>query len=275
MSSIRNEILNELGVTPTEQFNAQDEIQKRVAFLKAYLKSSGKHAYVLGVSGGVDSTVASKLAQMAVDELNNEGYESQFIAVRLPYGSQKDEDDAQSAIDFINANQVVTANIKGTTDALIGEVEIDSIFPASSGQADFAKGNVKARERMIVQYYIANRANGLVIGTDHSAEAVTGFYTIHGDGACDVMPLSKLNKRQVRSIAAKLGAPEHLSQKPATADLEDLQEHLLDEQALGVSYEEIDDYLEGKEVSIEAAEIIERRFDSTRFKRRLPMAYCS
>ncbi|MDK9790170.1 ammonia-dependent NAD(+) synthetase [Vibrio sp. D431a] len=272
---MKQEILKELGVKPMESFNPEEEVRGRIDFLKTYLQSSKRKVYVLGVSGGVDSTVAARLAQLAVNELKDEGYPCKFVAVRLPYGIQKDEDDAQSAIEFINADVVSVVNIKSATDELQNSSNITELFPATEAQLDFAKGNIKARERMIAQYYIANIADGLVIGTDHSAEAVTGFYTIHGDGACDVMPLSKLNKRQVRSIASFLGAPAHLSQKLATADLEDNQEHLLDEDALGVSYNAIDDYLEGKDVSIKDAEVIEHRFNTTRFKRRLPTSYCS
>nr|WP_306309396.1 ammonia-dependent NAD(+) synthetase [Vibrio sp. D431a] len=275
MKTIKQEILKELGVKPMESFNPEEEVRGRIDFLKTYLQSSKRKVYVLGVSGGVDSTVAARLAQLAVNELKDEGYPCKFVAVRLPYGIQKDEDDAQSAIEFINADVVSVVNIKSATDELQNSSNITELFPATEAQLDFAKGNIKARERMIAQYYIANIADGLVIGTDHSAEAVTGFYTIHGDGACDVMPLSKLNKRQVRSIASFLGAPAHLSQKLATADLEDNQEHLLDEDALGVSYNAIDDYLEGKDVSIKDAEVIEHRFNTTRFKRRLPTSYCS
>ena len=68
----------------------------------------------------------------------------------------------------------------------------------SEAQIDFARGNVKARMRMIAQYEIAGLTGGLVLGTDHSAENITGFYTKHGDGACDLAPLFGLNKRQVR-----------------------------------------------------------------------------
>lgn len=268
---IQKEILNELGVTNTESFEPENEIQKRVNFLAEYLRNAGKSTYVLGISGGVDSTTAGKLAQLAVNRLCEEGYPAKFIAVRLPYGIQKDEVDAQNALDFICPTVVKTINIKEAVDAQMKAY--DTLNDHNHNLVDFSKGNVKARQRMISQYLVANLENGIVIGTDHSAEAVTGFYTIHGDGAADILPLSKLNKRQVRLLAQTLGAPKSLFEKAATADLEDLKEQLPDEVALGVTYEEIDDYLEGKPVRRSAAQTIEKRFDSTRFKRRLPLSF--
>ncbi|CAH7339367.1 NH3-dependent NAD(+) synthetase [Vibrio chagasii] len=272
--TIKQEILKELGVKQMDAFDANEEIAKRTAFLANYLKTYGLKNLVLGISGGVDSSTAGKLAQLAVNQLRDSGYQCNFIAVRLPYGVQSDEDEAQNALKFINPDQVEVFNIKDATDSVLNEnvAFIDSCN-LNANQVDFAKGNVKARERMICQYFIANLTGGLVIGTDHSAEAVTGFYTLHGDGACDIMPLSGLNKRQVRLIAKELGAPVELYDKVATADLEDLKEQLTDEDALGVTYDEIDDYLEGKSVSPKAAEIIEHRYNTTRFKRRLPASY--
>ena len=105
---------------------------------------------------------------------------------------------------------------------------------------------------MIAQYEIAGLVGGLVIGTDHSAENITGFYTKFGDGACDLAPLFGLNKRQIRDVAATLGAPEQLVQKVPTADLEELDPQKADEDALSVTYDQIDDFLEGKKIDAEA-----------------------
>lgn len=120
------------------------------------------------------------------------------------------------------------------------------LLPTDSAKIDFVKGNVKARARMIAQYEVAGYVGGLVLGTDHSAENITGFYTKFGDGACDLAPLFGLNKRQVREVAAQLGAPEQLVKKVPTADLEELAPQKADEDALSVSYDQIDDFLEGK-----------------------------
>ena len=122
------------------------------------------------------------------------------------------------------------------------------------------------------QYAIAFATGGLVVGTDHAAEAVMGFFTKHGDGACDLAPLSGLTKRQVRQIAGALGAPRALVDKVPTADLEDLRPQRPDEESYGVTYEQIDDFLEGKPVDAEAAHLIFRQYAITAHKRALPAA---
>ncbi|CAK2250465.1 NH(3)-dependent NAD(+) synthetase [Vibrio crassostreae] len=136
------------------------------------------------------------------------------------------------------------------------------------------KGNVKARARMIAQYEIAGYVGGLVIGTDHSAENITGFYTKHGDGACDLAPLFGLNKRQVRELAATLGAPELLVKKVPTADLEELDPQKADEAALNLSYDQIDDFLEGKEVPQDVSDRLVGIYKATQHKRQpIPTIY--
>src|SRR3546814_462255 len=117
---------------------------------------------------------------------------------------------------------------------------------------DFLLGNIKARQRMIAQYAVAGAHRGLVVGTDHAAEALMGFFTKFGDGAADLTPLTGLNKRRVRALAQAMGAPDTLVMKVPTADLESLTPLKPDEDAFGVTYAEIDDFLEGKDVSREA-----------------------
>ena len=246
----------------------QEEIKRTVNFLKSYLVKTGLKTYVLGISGGQDSTLAGKLAQMAVSELRTEteNDEYQFVAVRLPYGVQADESDALAAIDFIEADQMMRVDIKAATDATVQSLQANNLMVS-----DFNKGNIKARQRMIAQYGIAGETRGVVIGTDHAAESVTGFYTKFGDGAADVTPLWRLDKRQGRQMLAELGAPEHLYAKVPTADLEEERPALPDEVALGVSYAEIDDYLEGRPVSDQAAQVIENWYQKTAHKRHLPV----
>ena len=266
MREMQRKIIEELKVQP--QINPQDEIRRSVDFLKAYLK---KHpflkALVLGISGGQDSTLAGKLSQIAIQELRKEtGVNYQFIAVRLPYGNQADESDAMDAIAFMNADQVVRVNIKPATDAMVASLEENGLKIS-----DFNKGNIKARQRMIAQYGIACANNGAVVGTDHAAEAVTGFYTKFGDGGADITPLWRLDKRQGRAMLEVLGAPRHLYEKVPTADLEEDRPALPDEVALGVTYSDIDDYLEGKDVAPDVAVKIENWFQKTRHKRHLPI----
>lgn len=267
MRPLQEKIIAVEKTQPTIDVTA--EIRRSVDFLKDYLlKNTFLKTYVLGISGGQDSTLAGKLAQMAISELRDETGDStyQFIAVRLPYGVQADEADAMAAIEWMQADQVVRIDIEAATDAMVKELE------ANDQQiSDFNKGNIKARQRMIVQYAIAGAHAGAVIGTDHAAENITGFYTKYGDGGADVTPLYRLNKRQGRALLKELGAPEHLYLKKPTADLEEERPSLPDEVALGVTYDNIDDYLEGKDIDPHAAEKIENWFIKTEHKRHLPI----
>lgn len=261
-------IIQALGVRP--EIDPAAEIERRIAFLSDKLLQTGQRALVLGISGGLDSTVCGRLAQRAVQRAVDQGHQSVFYAVRLPYGKQADADDAWAALDFIDADRVIDVNIKTASDAVLASIEEGGLALADDHERDFVLGNIKARQRMVAQYAIAGAEGGLVVGTDQAAEAVMGFFTKFGDGACDVAPLTGLTKRQVRQLAATLGAPEALVNKQPTADLESLSPQLPDEQALGVSYADIDAFLEGRRVSDQARDTIVAGFLATRHKRALP-----
>ncbi|WP_438951543.1 ammonia-dependent NAD(+) synthetase [Porticoccus sp.] len=264
-------ILQEMKVLPN--IDPAYEITRRIDFIKSILSGSGLCNLVLGISGGIDSTTCGRLAQLAVEQLNQEQGEPlyRFIAVRLPFGIQADEYEAQLAVDFINPTECLIVNIKPAVEAIheevLGALDSHRLLMASTAQMDFAKGNTKARTRMVIQYQVAGLLGGLVLGTDHSAENVTGFYTKWGDGACDLAPLFGLNKRQVRELAAFLGAPERLVNKTPTADLECLAPQKADEQALGISYDELDDFLEAKPVSEAVVNRIIEIYQNTQHKR--------
>ena len=247
------------------------ELARRINFIKALLKRSGCEALVLGISGGVDSLTAGRLCQLAVEQLREEGGTARFIAMRLPYRTQADEHDAQASLAFIRPDQVSSANISACVEGLMGSLEVEGL-EAAPAQVDFVKGNVKARARMMTQYALANFVNGLVVGTDHAAEALMGFFTKFGDGACDLAPLSGLVKNQVRAIARHFGAPEFLVEKIPTADLEDLAPGKPDEASHGVTYAEIDAFLHGEPVRQEAFDIICRTYEKTHHKREMPFA---
>lgn len=267
MRPLQAEIIAALKIQPT--IDPKKEIRRSVDFLKDYLKKNTfLKTYVLGISGGQDSTLVGALAEQAVREMRAEtGDDSyQFIAVRLPYGEQADESDAMAAIDFMQADQVRRVNIKATVDAMV-----QALAATEVAVSDFNKGNIKARVRMIAQYGIAGETKGAVLGTDHSAESVTGFYTKFGDGGADLVPIFRLDKRQGKAMLAELNAPKHLYEKTPTADLEEDRPALPDELALGVTYDQIDDYLEGREVAEEAAVKIENWYQKTAHKRHLPI----
>lgn len=266
--SLQEDIITQLGVKP--KIDAQEEIRKSIDFLKAYMKKHGfLKSYVLGISGGQDSSLAGRLAQLAIEELRHEtgdnGYK--FIAIRLPYGVQADEDDAQRALNFIQPDVSLAINIKPTVDG-----EVAALAEAGVQVSDFNKGNIKARQRMISQYAVAGENGGAVIGTDHAAENITGFFTKFGDGGADILPLYRLNKRQGKQLLAELGADKALYEKIPTADLEENKPGIADEVALGVTYNDIDDYLEGKQISPVAQKIIENWWNKTEHKRHLPIS---
>jgi NAD+ synthase len=125
---------------------------------------------------------------------------------------------------------------------------------------------------MIAQFALAGANRGWVIGTDHAAEALMGFFTRFGDGAADLLPLFGLNKRRVRVLAQNLGAPPDLVGKVPTADLENLVPLRPNEDAYGVTYEQIDDFLEGKDIEAIARLRILQAYDATAHKRALPVA---
>ncbi len=262
------------------QIDPQFEIKRRIDFIQKKMLDSGMKSLVLGISGGIDSTTCGRLAQLAINNLNTQFPDNRyrFYAVRLPYDTQADEEDAQTSLNFICADRDLVINIKPGAEAIHQEVlncfAKSNLTTQSDSAIDFAKGNVKARTRMIVQFEIAGLLNGLVLGTDHSAENVTGFYTKYGDGACDITPLFGLNKRQVRQVADALGAPKKLIEKTPTADLECLEPSKADEDVLGLSYDQIDDFLEGKPVTEEVKEKIINIYTLTEHKRQpIPTIY--
>ena len=265
--TLQQQIIEELRVLPV--IDTQQEIRRTIDFLKGYAqKHSFVKGFVLGISGGQDSTLAGKLTQLAVNELNAEAGEENysFWAVRLPYGIQADEADCDDALAFIEPTKTYTVNVKPAVDA-----GVSALHDAGIELSDFVKGNEKARERMKVQFAIAAANGGVVIGTDHAAEAITGFYTKFGDGAADLTPIWRLNKRQGEALLQALDCPVHLYEKTPTADLEENRPGIADEEALGVTYEQIDDYLEGKKIDEAAQKILEGHYLKTKHKRHLPI----
>ncbi len=274
MQAVQRQIAEDLKVQPP--FKNQDaleaEVARRITFIQCCLVNSGLKTLVLGISGGVDSLTAGLMAQKAVKQLREQSGDQayRFIAVRLPYGVQQDEADATACVNYINPDERQTVNIGPAVKALAAEVT--AFEGKSPATVDFVLGNTKARMRMVAQYTIAGATGGLVIGTDHAAEAVMGFFTKFGDGSCDLAPLSGLVKNQVRAIARFFEAPEYLVEKIPTADLEDLAPGKPDEASHGVTYAEIDAFLHGEPVSEEAFNIICNTYEKTQHKREMPFA---
>lgn len=263
----QHEIIQEFCVSSS--INPIEEIEKRSQFLADYLGHTGLNGFILGISGGQDSLLAGILAQRAVEIRRNSGFEASFHAVLLPYGTQADRADAELAVATIHPDATHDLNIKPSVDAIVAACAEDENSPMT----DFNKGNIKARMRMIAQYALAGSHGLAVVGADHAAEAVTGYYTKFGDGGADVMPLAGLTKRQGRAMLATLEVPDVFITKPPTADLLDATPGQTDEHELGISYDTIDDYLEGYDISDTDAEAIEQRYLATMHKRMMPVAY--
>lgn len=267
---MQQQIRTALEVIDPDTFDAAAEAERRIGFLTAYLQDTGLKGYVLGISGGVDSTTGGRLAQLACERVRDAGGQATFVAVRLPYGVQKDEHDALQAVEFIAPDEALTIDIQPGVDA-----QWDALLAAGltvdDARDDYHQGNVKARHRMVAQFAIAGVRGLAVVGTDQAAEAAVGFYTKFGDGAADLTPLFGLPKRRVRQIARHLGAPDTLVEKVPTADLESDKPLLADEVALGVTYDAVDDYLEGQEVSAEDEATILGWYSRTAHKRALPV----
>lgn len=261
----QQEIIAEMGVRP--EIDPAQEVEARVQFLADYLSTTGAAGYILGISGGIDSTLSGRLAQLAAERVRGAGGQARFVGVRLPYRVQHDEADAQAAVAFVGADEIITYNVAPAVDGF------DQEYRGAVGLelTDFTRGNTKARARMVAQYAVAGDRGLLVIGTDQAAESTTGFFTKFGDGGADILPLFTLNKRQCRQLLQHLGAPESLWNKVPTADLLDEFVARTDEDELGLRYDDLDDYLEGRTVPDEAAERIETTWWRTRHKRTTPV----
>ncbi|ADP67702.1 NAD synthetase [Buchnera aphidicola str. JF98 (Acyrthosiphon pisum)] len=265
--TLQKKIIELLGVKPV--IIPEIEIKNCVDFLKKYLVNHVHiKSLIVGVSGGQDSTLTAKLCQMTAETLRKEKNDItyQFIALRLPYGIQYDEKDCQDAIRFIQPDQIFNVNIK---KAVLSSEK--SLKKSGVIISDYVRGNEKARERMKVQYSIAAMKQGLVVGTGHAAENITGFFTKYGDSGTDINPIAKLNKRQIRLLLKNLNCPKHLYLKKPMADLEDEHPQQDDESVLGVTYDVIDSYLEQKKIDIRSQKIIEALYLNTLHKRNLPI----
>ncbi|WP_333620205.1 NAD(+) synthase, partial [Dietzia sp.] len=159
-SPAQQAIIAELHVRP--EIDPAAEIEARVEFLSDYLASSRTAGFVLGISGGQDSTLAGRLCQLAAERVRESGGSAEFLAVRLPYGVQSDEEDAQTALGFIAPDRTMVVDIKPAADAAA-----DAAARALGGEPlrDFVRGNIKARERMVAQYALAGQLGMLVVGT--------------------------------------------------------------------------------------------------------------
>ena len=203
-------------------------------FLKDYLENNGMNTYVLGVSGGVDSSLCAALARNAV------GKEKLHCLIIPIDSSKEDVDDALTLVkdldlkyDIIDASETFHSYLRD--------------FEKSGMSFDRSTlGNLKARMRMSILYAVAQAEHGLVIGTDNADERCVGYFTKYGDGACDILPIAHLVKAEVVEASKILGIRTSLAERVPTAGLYEGQ---TDEKEMGVSYKDLDAYVLGKEVN--------------------------
>ncbi len=245
----------------------EDHVPLIESFIAHQVESSGRKGVVLGMSGGLDSALVAKLCADALGP-------KRVLALALPKGDGgKDQADARAY-----------AKDLGATFRAIDIAPFVERFESGlkAGRSDrVARGNLRARTRMIVWYFVANSEDRLVIGTGNKSEILTGYFTKFGDGGADLLPIGDLYKTQVRAMAQHLGVPKRILEKVPTAGLWPGQ---TDEGELGIPYDELDRILLGIElqmdpeaiaekagVSLERVEHVEALVTASVHKRKMPL----
>jgi len=238
-----------------------------VNFLKTEFKDRKKKVAILGMSGGIDSVTCAFLCKKA---------DLKLYAVNLPYKKQSVKDSLLIEKNLsLPQKQILTINIGSSVDAQVKELKKNTDIDM------FDKGNIMARQRMIVQYALAKKLNGLVVGTENLSEYWLAYFTTHGDGAYDIAPIANLLKTQVYEIAKYLGVPEKIIKSAPSAGL---WKNQTDENELGFSYFDADPIIHlykvrgfSKQKIIKnysfdknLVEKVIERIDATQFKREYP-----
>ncbi len=223
------------------------------AWIGSKVAEAGTRGAVVGVSGGIDSAVVLGLCKMALDE-------NVFTVVMPCYSQQEDIDDAALVIQRFGARSA-TVILDRVLDELISAVGAGDVDPRN-----LALANIRPRLRMTTLYYFASRLNYLVAGTGNRSELYAGYFTKWGDGGVDILPIGGLVKRQVRELAGYLGVPERVRVKPPTAGLWPGQ---TDEGEMGLSYDDIDNYLLTGTGEPDVVRRLEQRHKATEHKRRV------
>ena len=209
-------------------------------FLRDYIEKAHCNKYILGISGGVDSSLCAALAKNAVGK-------DRLLCLILPIESQKaDENDALDLAKQLDLNYEIVDG----TEIFKGYVETFKKLGQDFDRSTL--GNLKARIRMSILYAYAQKYNGLVIGTDNADERYTGYFTKHSDGAADILPIAHLLKGEVVQASKILGISDHLAERVPTASLFEGQ---TDETEMGVTYKDLDHYILGGKVD----EAVEKR----------------
>jgi NAD+ synthase len=234
----------------------QERVENTVQWLKSMLAKAGAKGFIIGFSGGVDSAVVAALCKRACPDST--------LGVMMPcHSDPQDLQDAQLVADAfsIPVEKVVLDDV---FDSL---VKVLTGGPYDRTKKDLSIANIKPRLRMTTLYYFSSRRSLLVAGTGNKSEITIGYYTKHGDGGVDLLPIGNLVKTQVRELARCLGVPQGIIDKAPSAGLWAGQ---TDEAEMGVTYEELDRYILTGESSPKARAIIDDMVQRSEHKKMLP-----
>ncbi len=204
-------------------------VEKLILWIRDKVLAAGCGGIVVGMSGGLDSSVLAVLCQRA--------FPQNMLGVLIPcYSSQEDGEHAQIVANKLSI-PTKTVVLDNVFDTLLKVLPSDRVEPTVSR---LAEANLKVRLRMLTLYYFANQLKYIVAGSGNRSELSIGYFTKYGDGGVDIIPLGNLVKGQVKELASFLGIPQQIIDKPPSAGLWPGQ---TDEGELGLSYEELDRYL--------------------------------
>lgn len=241
----------------------EEKINLTVDWLREQVKDSGTNGLVVGLSGGIDSSVVAFLIKKAFPE--------NCMGVIMPCKSN--EKDKNDAIELAKAAGIeyIVVDLTSEQDDLLIKIcgELSNNGHDAEKNRRLADANLRARMRMSTLYTVANSLNYLVAGTDNAAEVYTGYFTKYGDGGVDIIPIANLPKREVYEWGKYLGVPQTVIDRPPSAGLWEGQ---TDETEMGTTYDMIDDLIEGKEIPKEHRAVIERLHIRTEHKRKMPPA---
>ncbi|WP_408955393.1 NAD(+) synthase [Natroniella sp. ANB-PHB2] len=225
-----------------------------VDWIRNRVEQAGCQGTVVGLSGGIDSAVTAVLCQQAFPEHN--------LGLILPcYSDAQDAQDAKRLADEFKVDYQVI-DLATTFDQLLMAIEGEKELVK-----DMSVANIKPRLRMTTLYYYASKRNSLVVGTDNRSELKIGYFTKHGDGGVDIAPLGNLVKLEVKELAKELGIPKQIITKPPSAGLWSGQ---TDEDELGITYQQLDNYILTGEADPEVKKKVERLDSQNKHKLQAP-----
>jgi NAD+ synthase len=236
--------------------NTAQLAERLVSWIRDKTLAAGGKGVVLGLSGGLDSSVAAVLCQRA--------FPKNTLAVLIPCYSNKEYIAHARLVADKFSIPTKTVVLDSVFDGLLKVLPDDKVDPLAKR---LAQANIKARLRMLTLYYFANRLKYMVVGASNRDELAVGYFTKYGDGGADILPLGNLLKGQIRELAQFLGIPQEIINKPPSADLWEGQ---TDEGELGFSYDELDRYLVSGEAAAEIKKRIESMIAATEHKRQPP-----